>query len=157
LCLTGLTGKIRWSNNWVTFMDSMLQAWLFVDDSRSLFIPTEIQKLTINMPQHIVYLQSLDVNAERGRFQICFFFRDGRDCIDFINFKSAVMWSGVIGHVVPDVLGCSAFKKWVTTCPLTKFHISEYEYSSVPLWECRILPPIASQAGLHHLVKSLSL
>jgi len=54
-------------------MDSMLQAWLFVDDTRSLFIPTEIQKLTINMTQHIVYLQSLDVNAERGEFQTCFF------------------------------------------------------------------------------------
>ena len=52
----------------MTFVDSILQAWLFVDDTRSLFIPTEIQKLTINMTQHIVYLQSLDVNAERGRF-----------------------------------------------------------------------------------------
>ena len=73
LCLTGLTGKIRWSNNWVTFMDSMLQAWLFVDDTRRLFVPTEIQKLTINTTQHIAYLQSLDMNAERGEFQLCFF------------------------------------------------------------------------------------
>ena len=73
LCFTGLTGKIRWSNNWVTFMDCMLQAWIFVDDTRSLFIPTEIQKLTINMTQHIAYLQSLDMNAERGEFQLCFF------------------------------------------------------------------------------------
>jgi hypothetical protein len=91
LCLTGLTGKIRWSNNWVTFVEGMLQAWLFVDDSRRLFIPTEIQKLTINMTQHIVYLQSLDLNAEWGRFQMCFSFRNGRECIDFISFKSAVM------------------------------------------------------------------
>ena len=91
LCLTGLTGKIRWSNNWVTFMDSMVQAWLFVDDTRSLFIPKEIQKLTINMTQHIVYLQSLDVKAERGEFQTCFFCTFCRGCIDFIIFKSAVM------------------------------------------------------------------
>ena len=157
LCLTGLTGKIRWSNNWVTFVDSILQAWLFMDDSRSLFIPTEIQKLTINMTQHIVYLQSLDVNAERGRFQTCFFFRDGRECIDFVSFKSAVMWCGVTGHVIPVVVGCSAFKTWVTTCPVTKFHISEDKSSSVPLWECQILHPVASQVGLHHLVKSLML
>ena len=75
----------------MTFVESMLQAWLFVDDTRRLFIPTEIQKLTINMTQHIVYLQSLDENAEQGRLQMCFFFRDGRECIDFINFKSAVM------------------------------------------------------------------
>jgi len=90
-CLTGLTGKICWNNNLVTFVDSILQAWLFVDDTRSLFIPTEIQKLTINMTQHNVYLQSLDVNVEQGRFQMCFFFKDGRECIDFISFTSAVM------------------------------------------------------------------
>ena len=91
LCLTGLRGKIRWSNNWVTFVDSILQAWLFLDDTRSLFISTEIQKLTINMKQHIVYLQSLDVNAERGEFQMCFFSTCGRKYTEFIRFKSAVM------------------------------------------------------------------
>jgi hypothetical protein len=69
----------------VTFMDSMLQAWLFVDDTRSLFVPTEIQKLTINIRQHIIYLQSLDVNAERGEFQMYLFCTDGRECIDFIS------------------------------------------------------------------------
>ena len=91
LCLTGLTGKIRWSNNWVTFMESMLQAWLFVDDTRSLFVPTEIQKLTINMTQHNVYLQALDLNAERGEFQMCFFCTCSGECIDFISFNSALM------------------------------------------------------------------
>jgi hypothetical protein len=91
LCLTGLTGKIRWSNNWVTFMDSMLQAWIFVGDTRSLYIPSEIQKLTINMTQHIVYLQSLDLKAEQGEFQTWFFCTFGRESIEFISFKSAVM------------------------------------------------------------------
>jgi len=109
----------------VTFMDSMLQAWLFVDDTRSLFIPTEIQKLTINMTQHIVYLQSLDVNAERGEFQTCFFCTFGREIFDLISLKSAVIGNGVIGHVVPYVLDCCAIKTWVTTCPVTQFHISE--------------------------------
>ena len=75
----------------MTFMDSMLQAWLFVDDTRSLFVPTEIQKLTINTRQHIVYLQSLDVNAEQGRFQTCFVCTVGREYIDFISYNSAVM------------------------------------------------------------------
>ena len=79
----------------------------------------------------------------------------GRESIEFISFKSAVMWCGVVVHVVLDVLGCSAFKTWLTTCPVTKFHISEEDSSSVPLLECQILLPIASQVGLHHLVKSL--
>jgi hypothetical protein len=75
----------------VTFVESMLQAWLFLDDTRSLFIPTEIQKLTINITQHIVYLHSRDVDAERGEFQMCFFCTCGRECIDFISVKSVVM------------------------------------------------------------------
>jgi hypothetical protein len=75
----------------VTFMDSILQAWLFTNDTRSLFIPTEIQKLTINLKQHTVYLQSLDVNVDQGRFQMRFYLRVGRECIDYISFKSAVM------------------------------------------------------------------
>ena len=54
-------------------MDSMLQAWLFVDDTRSLFVPTEIQKLTVNIKQHIIYLKSLDEKAEQGEFQTCTF------------------------------------------------------------------------------------
>jgi hypothetical protein len=156
LCLTGLIGKIRWSNNWVTFMDSMLQAWLFVDDTRSLFVPTEIKKLTIDIRQHIIYLQSPDMNEERGEFQTSFFCTCSGECSDFISFNSAVIWCGVIEHVVLDVLDCSVFKTWVTTCPVTQFHISEHEYSSVPLWECQILHLLASQLGLLHLVKSLS-
>ena len=88
LCLTGLTGKIRWSNNWVTFVESMLQAWLFVDETRSLLIPTEIQKLTMNIRQHIIYLQSLDMNAEQGEFQTCFFCTSSGENIDFISFTT---------------------------------------------------------------------
>ena len=91
LCLTGLTGKIRWSNNWVTFVESMLQAWLFVYDTRSLLIPTEIQKLTMNIRQHIIYLQSLDMNAEQGEFQTCFFCTYSGENIDFISITSVVM------------------------------------------------------------------
>jgi len=75
----------------VTFMDSMLQAWFFVEDTRNLLVPIEIQKLTINMTQHIVYQQSLDMNAERGEFQTSFFCTCSEECIDFISFKSAVI------------------------------------------------------------------
>jgi hypothetical protein len=109
----------------VTFMDCMLQSWLFVDDTRSLFVPTEIQKLTINTRQHMIYVQSLDVNAEQGRFQKCFFCTCGRECIDFINLSSDVLWHDFIGYVISDVLDCSAFKTRVIACPMTQFHISE--------------------------------
>jgi hypothetical protein len=64
----------------------MLHAWLFLDVTQSLVLPTEIEKLTIDMRQHILYLQSLDMNEERGEFQTCFFYVGGRDCIDSISF-----------------------------------------------------------------------
>ena len=74
-----MTGKIRWSKNWVTFMDSIIHAWLFLNDTRDLYIPTQIQKLTIDMKQHIAYLQSLDVNEEPSEFQMLFCM-GGRKC-----------------------------------------------------------------------------
>jgi hypothetical protein len=100
-----------------------------VDDTRRLFVPTEIQKLTINTMQHIAYLQSLDMNAERGEFQLCFYCTCSRGCIDFISFSSIVMRCVVDGHVFVDVLDCSTFKTFVTSCPGTYFRISENEYS----------------------------
>jgi len=110
-------------------MDCMLQALLFVDDTRRLFVPTEIQKLTINMTQNIAYLQSLDMNAERGELQTFFFCTCSRECIKFISFSSVVMRCGVDGHVVRDVLHYSAFKTCITTCPVTQFHMSDNEYT----------------------------
>ena len=58
-----------------------------------------------------------------------FFCTYSRECIDYISFSSVVMRCVVVGHVVPDVLYCSAFKTCITTCPVTQFHMSKYEYS----------------------------
>jgi hypothetical protein len=67
LCLAGQTGKISWSNNWVAFMDNMLQAQLLQYDTRSLFVPTSIQKLTIDVKRHATCLHALgDASGELG-------------------------------------------------------------------------------------------
>jgi hypothetical protein len=71
----------------VTFMDSMLQAWIFENDTRSLFVATEIEKLTVDIRQHILYLHSLDMNEEQGELQMCLFVcLSGRICIDSNSF-----------------------------------------------------------------------
>ena len=57
----------------MSFLDCVLQTSIVLHDTRSLFVPTEIQKLTIDIRQHIIYLQSLDENAEQGEFQTCTF------------------------------------------------------------------------------------
>ncbi|XP_067214186.1 fatty acid synthase-like [Linepithema humile] len=43
---TGKQGHMAWMYNWVTFMDNMLQMKIFGIDTRSLYVPTGIQKLS---------------------------------------------------------------------------------------------------------------
>ncbi|EFN66134.1 Fatty acid synthase [Camponotus floridanus] len=42
--ITGKNGHIAWTDNWVTFMDNILQMMILGQDSRSLFVPTKIRK-----------------------------------------------------------------------------------------------------------------
>ncbi|XP_037041706.1 fatty acid synthase-like isoform X2 [Bradysia coprophila] len=49
----GLCGKIKWNMNWVAFMDCILQMQILRRDSRSLLLPTRIQKLRINSKDHM--------------------------------------------------------------------------------------------------------
>ncbi|KAG7203848.1 hypothetical protein KM043_017902 [Ampulex compressa] len=50
--ITGSKGHIEWSDNWVTFLDSLLQLTVLSSDSRGLFLPTSIEKLVIDTDQH---------------------------------------------------------------------------------------------------------
>jgi hypothetical protein len=65
----GLTGKVCWKDNWVVFLDSVLQMKHFQEDSRDLFFPTSIQKLTIDPKWHAAQVQELTAkNNEVGEF-----------------------------------------------------------------------------------------
>ncbi|KAG5318197.1 FAS synthase, partial [Pseudoatta argentina] len=55
--ISGEKGHIIWRNNWVTFMDSMLQMKLIGYDTRDLYVPTSIQKIVINPVLHASKLQ----------------------------------------------------------------------------------------------------
>ncbi|XP_018572598.1 fatty acid synthase-like [Anoplophora glabripennis] len=44
---------IKWNDNWVTFMDNMLQLKILKYDSRLLYVPTYISKLTILAKVHL--------------------------------------------------------------------------------------------------------
>ncbi|XP_050299271.1 fatty acid synthase-like isoform X2 [Anthonomus grandis grandis] len=45
-------GKIQWCDNWIAFMDNMLQMQILSEDTRLLFVPTKISKLTIDPDRH---------------------------------------------------------------------------------------------------------
>ncbi|XP_050524285.1 fatty acid synthase [Daktulosphaira vitifoliae] len=57
--LDATVGKVSWFNNWVAFMDNMLQIQILKEDTRGLFVPTSIQKLVINVKKHNSILQKL--------------------------------------------------------------------------------------------------
>uniref|UniRef100_A0A1A9WBK1 Uncharacterized protein n=1 Tax=Glossina brevipalpis TaxID=37001 RepID=A0A1A9WBK1_9MUSC len=56
----GLYGKIGWNYNWVTFMDAMLQIQILGTDSRTLLLPTKIEKLRIYGLHHMDLLTRMD-------------------------------------------------------------------------------------------------
>jgi fatty acid synthase, animal type len=54
---------LEWKENWVSFMDSLLQTEILQLDSRSLYVPTAIQKLTIDPQKHLAQLKE-NVSSE---------------------------------------------------------------------------------------------
>lgn len=54
----GEQGHITWAQNWVTFLDCMLQLQILGLDTNSLYIPTGIQKLVIDSKLHAQYIQN---------------------------------------------------------------------------------------------------
>ncbi|GAB6031064.1 hypothetical protein CHUAL_007875 [Chamberlinius hualienensis] len=45
-------GKVKWSNNWVTFIDGIIQTAIIAKSSGSLFVPSRIDYLEINTKSH---------------------------------------------------------------------------------------------------------
>jgi len=67
--ITGKNGHIAWTNNWVTFMDNMLQMMILGQNSRSLFVPTRIRKMVIDPKFHIKYIEKLS-NEKNRKFTV---------------------------------------------------------------------------------------
>lgn len=45
----GSNAIVRWDNNWVTFMDSVLQLYAFGNDTRQAYVPVLIRKIVVDM------------------------------------------------------------------------------------------------------------
>ena len=48
-----VTGELKWEENWVSFMDTMLQFSILGKDMRELYLPTRIEKVVINPLKHM--------------------------------------------------------------------------------------------------------
>lgn len=49
----GNTGKLQWENNWISFMDTMLQFSILGQNVRELYLPTRLQRAVINPVEHL--------------------------------------------------------------------------------------------------------
>ncbi|KAJ4448696.1 hypothetical protein ANN_00086, partial [Periplaneta americana] len=56
---SGRVGKIRWNNNWVAFMDNLLQMQLLHKDTRTLAVPTFIKKISIDGKKHSAMIRTM--------------------------------------------------------------------------------------------------
>ncbi|PSN47450.1 hypothetical protein C0J52_01938 [Blattella germanica] len=66
----GSKGKIRWFDNWVAHMDNMLQMQILQEDTRGLFVPISIGKLTINTSKHHALLSDLKKEMEQPEIPV---------------------------------------------------------------------------------------
>ena len=48
----GSVGKVQWNNDWMTFMDCMIQFLILRSDSRMLMLPTSVRKVVIDPKLH---------------------------------------------------------------------------------------------------------
>jgi hypothetical protein len=52
------TGLVKWEDNWSTFLDKMLQMKILQADSRLLYVPVGIKKLSIDPLKHLEVVDS---------------------------------------------------------------------------------------------------
>ncbi|XP_052751905.1 fatty acid synthase-like [Galleria mellonella] len=62
--IEGTRGRLAWVNNWVTFMDCMLQLKIISKDTRGLFVPTRIERLAIDVGLHYNVVSKINENSK---------------------------------------------------------------------------------------------
>lgn len=74
----GEQGHLTWAQNWMSFMDCMLQLKILGMDTNNLYVPTGIRKLVIDPKLHAEYIQNLTTDDTR-KFYIAY---QNNICID---------------------------------------------------------------------------
>jgi fatty acid synthase, animal type len=59
----GVTGRLQWADNWISFMDCMLQFSILGQSTRELYLPTRLQRAFIDPARH---QQALAQSAGKG-------------------------------------------------------------------------------------------
>lgn len=59
-----VTGKLQWDDNWVSFIDTMLQFSILGKDLRELYLPTRIERAVFNPTKHLELAEKLKQNGD---------------------------------------------------------------------------------------------
>jgi len=59
-------GIIEWLDDWVAFMDNMLQMMILGADTRLLYVPTGIEKVVIDPEEHLKKISQFQNNQEEA-------------------------------------------------------------------------------------------
>lgn len=65
---SGINGNLKWENNWISFIDTMLQFSILGQNTRELYLPTRLQKMIINPKLHVEQIEgdSVPVTSYRN-------------------------------------------------------------------------------------------
>uniref|UniRef100_A0A1I8MI56 Fatty acid synthase n=1 Tax=Musca domestica TaxID=7370 RepID=A0A1I8MI56_MUSDO len=61
---TSSTGNLQWVDNWISFMDTMLQFSILSKNLRELYLPTRIEKAVLNPLKHLEELSKLSAEEQ---------------------------------------------------------------------------------------------
>ncbi|CAK1550869.1 unnamed protein product [Leptosia nina] len=65
----GAVGELAWNDNWIAFMDTMLQFGIIGVDTRQLYLPTRLQRALIDPGAHLAALAAADGPAIQVRMR----------------------------------------------------------------------------------------
>lgn len=70
--MSGVSGKLEWQGNWISFMDTMLQFSILGQNTRELYLPTRLQRAIINTKKHKEIIE--DLSWGEGELYLCYLF-----------------------------------------------------------------------------------
>lgn len=72
ICFPGKYGELIWKNNWISFLDTMLQMSILHLSGNGLCLPTRIKSVTINPLHHgkNVYTNEKDQSGKENSYII---------------------------------------------------------------------------------------
>jgi len=63
--MSGTEGQLLWNENWVSFLDAMLQMQIISSSGRELRLPTRIRSLRVDPLEHEKFVVTLE-DGTRG-------------------------------------------------------------------------------------------